>query len=138
MTTTSKEIIEYIEREYPKENQIELKNLSDLNFETSGKWLNQYIIGVTPKDQFGSGIDHYKYRMKDRLSKVSSHFECLPWPFRDYEVEELKTALSDLSNYFEADLDIPKMIGGLKMRRDNGDLYYLVVTVVQHPILYIA
>jgi hypothetical protein len=138
MAKDSKEIITYIEKNYPMQDQeIAIKNCSDLNIEAQIKPLNQYIIGVTPADMFSNEISQYEHNMKEKLANVSPYFRCLPWPFYDYEIDELKTTLSELSDYFQANLDIERMIKDLNIKKETGKMYYVVITVVQYPIIYV-
>jgi hypothetical protein len=136
MAYTSAEIISGVEKKFPLHQQIILKNGSDLRIGFQETYLNQFIIGLTPRDQFGYGIDHYEAFMRRELKEVTPRFKCLPWSFHDYETEEIRKVLQELSDYYQADLDIERMIKQT-IKRDNGDMYYVVITVIQYPIVHV-
>lgn len=133
---TAKEIIAGVEKNFPKQDQMNIKNSSDSGIEGKIKIFYQYVIGLTEKDAFGGGIDHYRHWMKNKLGEVLPNFHCSPWPFRDHERNDLKEVLTELSDYYDADLDIEKMIKGLNIKEERDNLYFIVITVIQVPILY--
>lgn len=138
MATSTKEIIAYLEKNYPqKENQIGIANCPDRNFRFNGKVLNQYIIGVSPSDPFSPGISHYEHNMREKLADISQNVVCVPWPFYGYETEEMKASLREIAEHFKVKLDIDRMIKDLKIPRDEGGVYYIVVTVIQYIIAYV-
>lgn len=136
MDTNSKEIIEYLEKKYQSQTVVEVKNLTDLNFSGHFQVLNQFIVGLTRKDHIGPGISHYEYRMKEQLKEMSNNVTCVPWPVYSDELDDVRTILSDLSEYLKVDIDAERMIANLKFSPHNRDLFYLVITVVQYPVVY--
>jgi len=135
---TAHKIISEIEKHYPTGRQEELKNSSDLKITNKENVLYQFIIGFTSADKMHPGsIDHYKISMKENLSKVTSDFDCLPWPCEYCEKEDIKSILKELSDHFGANLDIEEMIKSAKFKKDDGDLYFIVITVIPIVMLYI-
>src|SRR5688572_24096686 len=138
MAYNSKEIIAYIEKDYPTQGQhVAIKNCSDLKIESQIKPLNQYIIGVTPSDPLSNDIRHYESRMKQKLESASPYYKCLPWSFYGNEIEEMKTTLKELSEYFEANLDLDLMTKNINIKNDDRKMYFIVITIVQYPIIYV-
>ncbi|HVX52154.1 MAG TPA: hypothetical protein VHB48_18490 [Chitinophagaceae bacterium] len=50
-------IISKLEVDFPKIEPMKFKNHSDLNLKFETCRIYQFILGVTPHDSFGSGID---------------------------------------------------------------------------------
>jgi len=124
-----------IEEKYPKKNQEFIQNCSDLNLAVHMTRFNQFIIGCTKKDRFTGGIDHYNHMMKNTLKNVSTDIVCWACPFYDYELQEAKVALAEFSAFYEVELDIETMIKGLNIHQENGETYYIVITIVPVNIL---
>ena len=136
MAYTSKEIIDYINHNYAPSQLGKLRNCSDLNLQAKVNYVYQYIVGVAANDPMGNDIRHYEQYLKDEVGDLADNIiKSLPWSFNVDEIEELKSVLKDLSNYFEADLEIDKMIE--KAKRIKSELYYAVITVVSVPVLYV-
>lgn len=135
---TAQEIIINVERDYPNGKEVEIKNCSDLKITNRKKILHQFIIGFTPADKMHhSSIEHYRISMKENLSTVTSNFQCLAWPCEYCEREEIKLVLKELSDHFRANLDIEEMIKSTKFKEGDGDLYFIVITLIPVVLLYV-
>lgn len=82
-------------------------------------------------------IEHYRTWMKENLSTVTSDFYCSAWPCEYCEREDIKLVLKELSDHFRADLDIEEMIKSTKFKEGDGDLYFIVITVIPVVLLYV-
>ncbi len=129
MATPTADIIRNIEESYPMQPLASISNISDLDVEANMHTTNQYIIGLTTDDTYPGGIDHYKFKMVERLKPVSENVRVLGWPFEMEELDEVKQVLSDLAAYFNANLDIAKMVEKVKGRDANH--FYITITVVR-------
>ncbi len=136
MDYTANDIIQAVEKKYPLSGEHKVKNISDLDLDLKQETHFQFIIGVTKADLMGSvNFDTYQYRVKERLERLPIEFNCLGWPFKGYEQEEAITVLSELGEYYNAELDINKMIGRLNIKpKDEYEYYYIVVTIVSLPV----
>jgi hypothetical protein len=64
---------------------------------------------------------------------------CCEWSYEYDELNELKVVLRELSDYYEADLDIETMINSLPKKDPmwNIQYCYLVITVAPIKLLYV-
>ncbi len=134
MATPTADIIPNIERDYPMQPVAVIGNISDLDMDAKMNVTNQYIIGLTTDDTYPGGIDQYKHKMIESLKQVSPSVRVLGWPFEMEEMAEVRQALADLAAYFNANLDINKMVERVAGRDANH--YYITITVVQIPMFH--
>jgi hypothetical protein len=136
MAITSKEIITSIEKDYPQtDNSIVIKNCSDLDIEGHIRYAHHYLIGVTGRDPMAASIRHYEYAMESKLKEAYLGCKCLAWSFDDYELEAATTVLKELSEHFDANLDVDRMIRKLNIQKAKGEMYFIVVTIVFIPLI---
>ncbi len=136
MAITSEEIIRTIERDYPQTNPVhEICNCSDLDIEGNIRYVHQYIIGLSNRDPMNADIGYYRMNMEKQLAQVGLGCKCLAWSFEDYDLETTKEVLKELSDHFSANLDTGRMIQRLNMKKANGEMYFIVVTIVFIPVV---
>jgi len=134
--TSFEEIVEYINERYPQQKNYQLKNCSDQNFAIQQSYVYQYIMGVISTDGYSRTVDSYKFDMSQRLGKALPNHDCVPFPFATEETEELKDVLIKLSEYFDADLNIEKMLQQLRSESRKSNLNYIMITVVQITTIF--
>jgi hypothetical protein len=136
MAYSSSEIISQIEKKYTNEVQPTIKNISDLNINKDPKLIYQYIFGVTIPDKYSEAIQFnwYEEKMRNELSSITKDLIFYGWPYHNDEIDDLKSVLNDLSDHFEANLDIDRMIKNAQ--KNTSDYYYLVVTIVPVYLMY--
>jgi hypothetical protein len=134
MMYTAKKIIEDIEKHYPV---LELPKIQlafpDYKVEVGKYDFYQYIIGVCTND-YGNGIGNYEYEFQKRFKNIAE-VKSLPYPFESNERDELKIALQQLSDHFNANIDVEDMFK--RQVRERDKTYYIVVTIVAIKILYV-
>lgn len=136
MAVNSAEIITSIKEKYPAQEQILIRNCSDLDIGANKQLVNQYILGVTEDESFrGGGIGMYEYQIRQKLESITPNVICLPWPFEDYEIDKLRTVLHELATYFLININVDKMIEKLNIKMDNVHRYYIVITIAQYEIV---
>jgi hypothetical protein len=127
---TALDIASYLDQKYPQ-HHVEIQNLSDIHLGVNKALINQYIFGLTGHDPGRTSVEHYKDQVRKSLEGLYFNIEFVPTPFEDYELDDLESVLTDLASHYHAKLDIPKMIGTLNITHTKGEIYYLVVIVVQ-------
>src|ERR1700744_4664596 len=127
MATTAKDIISGIHAKHPQGIHITIQNHNDDNIENKKATVYQYLIGITEGDN-EKEFEHYENRIKKSLTDISSHVECLGWIYRNEEIDEMEVVLKELTEYFNVDLDIEKMVREAKLK--NPKYYYLIVTII--------
>ena len=137
MSNTATAILAHLKKKYAQDELVMIKNCADSNIETSVKIQTQYIIGVTPSDKLSAGISNYEFAMQRKLATVSPNVFCPAWAFDAGEAAAMKTALTELAEKLGADLNVEKIMRQLNINKNGDGLYYIVVTVVQYPIVYV-
>ena len=138
MALQSGEIIKVIEKEYPQtDNSVTIKNCSDLDIESQVRQGHQYIIGVAHRDPMQAGCEHYQNAMRQKLASYGLQCAFSPWSFEDDELDGVITTLKELSKYFDANLDVDRMIRKLNIGKPKGEMYFIVITIVLIPIISI-
>jgi hypothetical protein len=128
-----KNIIEGIQKQFPLQQQNEIKNLQDLERGFDIKPFYQYIIGLTQKDPMGSGFDHYQNSLKRGFERFGFGISFFAWRFTAEEQAELKENMKNLAEAYNIEINIDYMISKLRIR--NGVDYFLVFSVVAIPII---
>jgi hypothetical protein len=135
MELTSKRIIDYLEREFPKQ-KFEIRNGMDINSEDSFAPIYQFMLGITYADRFQNDISHYKLQQAQVLEKFGLNHKCLAYPFKDYDIVEAKLVLDELAQYYEIEIETERMIKALNIGKPVDKTYYIVVTIVQSFLLF--
>ncbi len=136
---TATKIIASIEKKYPVSNQPTISNCSDLNIGSEIKYLNQYIIGLTASNLHSEmTFDKYKHSIKEKLHEISKEVDTWAWSFNGDEINEVRGVMHELSKYYNANLDIEKMISKLNIKKDDGRMFYLAITIVPIRIVYVV
>lgn len=133
MALSSVKIIENIEKSYPKTDPVLIGNLTDYDIEEKIGLFNQYIIGVTPRDEFSNGIVNYNFDLAYKLDAMKASINPMRWPFNEEESDQIRLELKDLSEYFDVELDIERLMNDALKTKIHR--YYVVVTVVRIPML---
>jgi hypothetical protein len=134
MATSSKEIINYIEKNHPIVALQAIVNCSDQNIEQKSGVYRQYIIGVTDPNKEGSvNLRWYEHRMKENLPAHKDNLHILGWPFEAYEIDDVEQVLKDLAAYLSVKLDIKDMM--IKAEKFKSGYIYIVITVLEIPMI---
>jgi hypothetical protein len=133
MAKTSAEIIKFIEENHPQDEG-KIENCCDSLYGFEVKWLTQYIIGVTNSDPLKTDIEHYDTEMKRKLENFSRCVQCIPFHYTGEEKQEMKTALIEVAEHFNAKMDIERKINDLRIPRDGSGHFFIVVTIVRYPV----
>lgn len=136
MAYSSETIIQGVLKHYPEPETIAIKNCTDLNLSEKVGTIHQYILGITEKDKFSGDVHHYENWIKKELSQINANIKCLAWMFEGDEIDELKSALVEVAEYFNSEIDIEKILTQNKIKKNANTSYFLVITVVQYPIIY--
>lgn len=137
MSITSQEIIKSLQREFSEQYQVKIKNCTDLNIQINRKYAIQYIIGFTEGYGHSYDLDAYKASMEKLLADSRSEIKCFAWPFQVDELEEVRGVLNDLAEHFDIQIDLDTMIGRLEIKPTQNRQFYIVVTVVNYPVIYV-
>lgn len=138
MPVTSKEIITAIEKDFPQtDNAVTIKNCSDLDLEARVQNGHQYLIGVAHRDPMQAACERYQYGMRERLNQLGLQCAFSAWSFDDDDLGATKQTLKELSEYFDANIDVDRMIGKLNIGRPKGEMYFIVITIVIIPLISI-
>ena len=136
MTTNATDILAYLNKNYPQQEFVSVKNWPDINIETAVKLQTQFIFGVTNGDPFTPGISYYEEALKKKLNGKFQQIKCYPTAFERQQIPTMKTTLVELAEKLGVDLDPEKMIKKLNINEEGSGLYYIVVTIVQYPVVY--
>lgn len=136
MAYSSQKIIEDIEKRFPSTNEPIVKHMSTLDIENNLKpqQVFQYLIDVTADESYrGGGIGVYENNVKEKL-KYYQFVGCSPWHFTGDEIDELSRVLSELSEHYNAGIDVEKVLRKANVKEGNG-AYYLVISVIAYTFL---
>ena len=137
MKTTTDQILKGVLAKYPQKSKQNIANCSDKNIEAKLDFFHQYIFGVIPYESFGQHtINNYSYHMQKRLEHFPVEIHTSPWPFQEDQIDDLRAVLQELSDYFDAKLDVTEMVDRAIKVKTN--LYYIIITIVRSPVIYIA
>lgn len=138
MASTSEHIIKSLEKEFPRsEINIPLKDCVEYNFYFQTKEFYQYVIGVTPMDRISNDISMYQKNIQESLKDISANLKFQVHGYEGYDKELMETTLRELGEYFKIELDAKKIIKGLKIPGDDSGRYYIVVTIICYPIVFV-
>ncbi len=136
MPTTTTQILKAVLGKYPEKQKQHISNCSDKNIEGRIDTFHQYIFGVIPYVSFGPGsIERYSDNIRQRLGNLPAELAISPWPFAEYEINELRTVLQDLSNHFQANLNVNEMVD--HAIRTKAEHYYIIITIIRTPVVYV-
>lgn len=128
MAISTKQFIEAIEKDFPRHELIHERNFSEEKY-----------IGVVLNEGFtGEGVRYYENSMRDSFLNTSSTFRCYPWKFYDFEIEELRASLVELSNYFGEAFDTDGFFKTFDIRTGEGSYYYIIITIARRPLAKIS
>jgi hypothetical protein len=127
------EIINRLDEKYSDTN-VTVQNISDIYLGDNVRTAHQFIFGLAAADPIGGGLEHYKSRIKNALSRKSAGIEFMAWSFDDYELGDAKEILADLGKHYGAPLDVERMSRDLGIRKPEGNRFYLVVSINLIPL----
>src|SRR5579863_1305770 len=127
------EIINRLDEKYP-ETSFTVHNISEIYLGEKIKIAHQFIFGLTPGDPIGGGLEHYKSKIIEALSRNSAGIEFMAWSFDDYELGEAKEVLADLGKHYSTPLDVERMSRDLGINKPEGNRFYLVVSINLIPV----
>lgn len=134
MAYTGQDIIKAVTKNYPPTNSA-IHNGTDLAMTVGYSFFNQYILGLTEADRFTGDISSYQHWMGQQLKGINGQYDCLAYRFSGAEFDELIQSLREVAGYFNIDADIERMLRKANVKKEDGKYYYIVVTVVQYPVV---
>jgi hypothetical protein len=91
----------------------------------------QLIFGVSNTDPMTSDVKFYKNEI---IAELENHYPrptFIPFPYTDKET--LIKVLQGLSDEYDADLDIKRLIRDIKFNDDRPT--YIIITIINYPII---
>jgi hypothetical protein len=137
--TTGAEIIADLKKNFPQqEDHLTIRNCAFGAAGINNKTVVQYIVGVTGADPITGTHERYNAKITGALNGIAAALNFPAWSFTGYEVDAMKAALHELSQEYNIEMDVDNMVDRLNMPRNEQAMFYLVVSVVQYNIAYIA
>lgn len=135
MPTQAHEIISFLNKKYPIRDYASIQHIAGHDFSENIQIIPQFIIDVTypTLDSSSINIDHYEYKMTQRLPTLSQTLHSYGWPYSKDERDAMIETLMKLGKEFNVALDVDKMLSNID--RLIKSYYFIVITVIEVPIL---
>ncbi len=135
MPTQAHDIISFLNKKYPIRDFASIQHIAGHDFSENIQIIPQFIIDVTypTPESHSLNIDHYRYKMTQRLPNLSQTLHSYGWAYSLDERDTMIETLITLGKEFNVALDIDKMLGNID--RQIKSHYFIVITIIEIPIL---
>lgn len=134
MKVTAEYIIDELEKIY----QIHVGNripLCLVEYKKKDAKRHQFLIGLTPYDSEGVNLRGYEHVIEERYASTSVQVNSLAYPFEINDVDNFKSVLRGVVDYFGVSIDADDLISHYRINRMKGSIFYMVITVLVFTVL---
>lgn len=135
MPTLAHEIISFLNKKYPTRDSASIQHIAGHDFSENIQIIPQFILDLTypTPESHSLNIDHYRYKMTQRLPTLSHSLDTYGWAYSLDERDAMIETLITLGKEFNVALDVDKMLSNID--RLIKSHYFIVITIIEVRIL---